>query len=51
MKEGLDWTKIDFYDNQPICDLIDKVRNLNKFKKYLLNTFDVFYSHRMAFIY
>lgn len=26
VREGLDWTKIDFYDNQPICDLIDKVR-------------------------
>lgn len=25
VKEGLEWTKIDFYDNQPICDLIDKV--------------------------
>lgn len=32
-KEGLDWTKIDFYDNQPICDLIDKVRNIQEFKK------------------
>lgn len=27
LKEGLEWTKIDFYDNQPVCDLIDKVRN------------------------
>jgi len=25
LREGLDWTKIDFYDNQPVCDLIDKV--------------------------
>ncbi|KAL7026106.1 hypothetical protein ACKWTF_013794 [Chironomus riparius] len=24
LREGLDWTKIDFYDNQPVCDLIDK---------------------------
>jgi myosin heavy subunit len=29
VKEGLDWTKIDFYDNQPICDLIDKVNLLH----------------------
>lgn len=25
MREGLEWTKIDFYDNQPICELMDKV--------------------------
>lgn len=25
VREGLEWTKIDFYDNQPICELMDKV--------------------------
>ncbi|CRK94774.1 CLUMA_CG008268, isoform A [Clunio marinus] len=24
LREGLEWTKIDFYDNQPICELMDK---------------------------
>ncbi|XP_055589131.1 unconventional myosin-Ia-like [Uranotaenia lowii] len=24
MAEGLDWIKIDYFDNQPICELIDK---------------------------
>lgn len=24
LKEGLDWNKIDFFDNYAICDLIDK---------------------------
>lgn len=24
IKEGLDWNKIDFFDNDIICDLIDK---------------------------
>ena len=24
IKEGLEWTKIDFFDNEIICDLIDK---------------------------
>lgn len=37
VREGLEWTKIDFYDNQPICDLIDKVREnfLISFGNYL----------------
>lgn len=25
VREGLDWTKIDFYDNQSICEMMDKV--------------------------
>ena len=25
-KEGLEWTKVDYYDNQTICELLDKVR-------------------------
>lgn len=24
LKEGLEWSKIDFFDNYAICDLIDK---------------------------
>lgn len=24
IKDGLDWMKIDFFDNETICDLIDK---------------------------
>lgn len=27
-KEGLEWTKIDYFDNQSICELIDKVSPL-----------------------
>lgn len=26
VREGLEWTKIDFYDNQSICEMMDKVR-------------------------
>lgn len=26
VREGLEWTKIDFYDNQTICELMDKVK-------------------------
>lgn len=25
VREGLEWTKIDFYDNLPICEMMDKV--------------------------
>lgn len=28
VREGLEWTKIDFYDNQSICEMIDKVRDV-----------------------
>lgn len=24
-KEGLEWTKLDYFDNQTVCELIDKV--------------------------
>lgn len=26
VREGLEWTKIDFYDNLPICEMMDKVK-------------------------
>lgn len=29
VREGLEWTKIDFYDNQSICEMMDKVRTSN----------------------
>lgn len=25
IREGLEWTKIEFYDNQSICEMMDKV--------------------------
>lgn len=33
VREGLEWTKIDFYDNQPICELMDKVRVCRVFRR------------------
>lgn len=29
VREGLEWTKIDFYDNQSICEMMDKVWFVN----------------------
>lgn len=30
VREGLEWTKIDFYDNQSICEMMDKVGSLGR---------------------
>lgn len=41
VREGLEWTKIDFYDNQPICELMDKVCECLNFCKASCMMFDI----------
>jgi myosin heavy subunit len=41
-KEGLEWTKIDYFDNQSICELIDKVCGMLFLKLFAVNLCYIF---------